>query len=451
MDPSQQSISRYYSFGPFCLDATRLLLYNRGKTVSLAPRFVRALLILVQNRAVDLNKDYLIDQLWPETAVEENNLTVIISALRKVFGDEPGQHRYIVTIPGRGYRFVADVIEGSIAPADITSVQSKPSFVRDASVTPLWQSKAAWLSSAAVLIALLLLGVWIRGRIIAKASTVQTLAVLPFESVGFGSDRDYLGLGMADALASRLRNVPHIYVKPTGEVIPYQNSAYDPPAAGRTLGVNLVLTGSVTKSGDRIDVLARLLRVKDSGVLWSSDFKGELGEILGIQDRISGEAAYALTHTPPNATPSLRHQYTRDPDAYQLYLHGEFFLKHRSRSRAEDDLNKAIAYFQQAAEKDPKFGLAYASMANAYDKLSWYVPAEDSYAKAELTAEKALTIDDSLAEAYRSLAVAKQAYRWDFNAADAAYRRAIELDPDDSSSHRWYADELLAMGQNERA
>src|SRR5215813_5732836 len=108
MESTFQNTGRFYSFGPFCLDAARLLLYKDGKSVALAPRFVRTLLILVQNQGLDLDKAYLMDTLWPDTAVEENNLTVIISALRKIFGDDPGQHKYIVTIPGRGYRILAD-------------------------------------------------------------------------------------------------------------------------------------------------------------------------------------------------------------------------------------------------------------------------------------------------------------------------------------------------------
>src|SRR5947209_17221840 len=122
MSQTSQALSRFYSFGPFCLDAHRLLFYKDGQMIPLAPRFVRALMLLVVSRGIDLDKNYLMDQLWPNTSVEENNLTVIISALRKVFGDEPGQHRYIVTIPGRGYRFVAEVTESSEEPFTLIDV-----------------------------------------------------------------------------------------------------------------------------------------------------------------------------------------------------------------------------------------------------------------------------------------------------------------------------------------
>ena len=460
MSQTSQALSRFYSFGPFCLDARRLLLYKDGQVIPLAPRFVRALMLLVVNRGIDLDKNYLMDQLWPNTSVEENNLTVIISALRKAFGDDPGQHRYIVTIPGRGYRFVAEVSESSSEPFAPTGVSADGMGAATAlkPALPTWSKPGisrkpiVWLGIATVLMASLIAVLVVRAWRTAKANTVHTMAVLPFESGGPGSDEEYLGLGMADGLTARLRNMKNISVRPVGDVVTSQNSAYDPRATGRTLNVSVLLTGTVEKSHERIKVSSKLLRVADGGVLWSQDFNGEIKDLLALQDRIAERVAYELTLS-SNAYQKrvVVGGQTQDPEAYRLYLLGEYFLEHRSRARAQDDLNRAIAYLQQAIEKDPRFGLAYAALASAYNKLSWYVPAEDSFAKAEAAAEKALSIDDQSAEAHRSLAIAKQAYQWDFAGADAAFRRAIELDPQDSATHRWYADALLAMGRNSEA
>ena len=458
-----QYSARFYSFGPFCLDAYRLLLLNNGQPVPLAPRFVRALLLLVQNQGVDLSKDYLMDQLWPDTDVEENNLTIIISTLRKVFGDDPSQHKYIVTIPGRGYRFVADFTEKSSAPASVDQNETArpsevPASASESRFHVFWRQDTSrrqvlGVSIAALLVAVGSVGIWIaKEHTTAKANSDHTIAVLPFESIGFGSEDEYLGLGMADALVTRLRNVKQILVRSTGDVLNYQDSAYDPHSVGQLLHVSVLLTGAVQKAGDRIKVNVRLLRVGDGSVLWSKEFAGTTKQVMAIQDQIANDVADTLT-VRPKAEEKLdaRARYTEDPEAYQLYLRGQFFLNHRSRSNGEDDFNKAIGYFQQAIAKDPKFGLAYASLASAYDKLSWYVPAEDSYAKAEVAAQKALAIDDRLADAYRSLAIAKQAYDWDFAGAEAAYRRSIELDPEDPTTHRWYVDVLVAMGRNQDA
>jgi serine/threonine-protein kinase len=449
---------RFYSFGSFCLDGTCLVLYDHGEPVVLAPRFVRALLLFVQNRGVDLDKNYLMDQLWPDTAVEENNLTVIISGLRKAFGDV--RHKYIVTIPGRGYRFVADVAETSEQPAlmdsTATALPESPNQTKRLLLFfqrfDFFRKEMIWFAAGVVFILTFLVAWGLKGWITAKANTVHTLAVLPFESVGFGSDDEYLGLGMADALAARLRNDRHIIVRPVEDVLPYRNQAYDPQSTGHVLEVNAILTGTVRKAGDQMDVSVRLLRTSDSGVLWSQDFTGEIKQILAMQDRIADRAASALTlNIRKEVKEKSTQQYSQNSEAYQLYLHGQYLLTQRSRLGADADLNQAVEYFQQALGKDARFAEAYAALATAYNRLSFYIPAENSLAKAEGAAEKALSIDGNLAEAYRALAVAKQTYDWDFKAADAAYRRAIELNSEDPVTHRWYVDELLAVGRNQEA
>jgi DNA-binding winged helix-turn-helix (wHTH) protein/TolB-like protein len=458
-----QTPSRFYSFGPFCLDVHRSLLLNKdGKVLPLAPRFIRTLSLLVQNHAVDLTKEYLMDQLWPDTAVEENNLTVIISALRKALGEDPEQHEYIVTIPGKGYRFVADVVGTVEQPAKAAASRtattvliesrnqmddSRPEKVSDS------RGRFVAVAAGAVLLVSVLLGYWATKKSTkANANAAQTVAVLPFQSDGFGADEDYLALGMADALVARLRGVRSVIVRRTDDVLPYRDSASDLREAGRALKVSTLVLGSIHKSAANINVNVKLVRVSDAAVLWSAEFKGEINELLAIQNRIADQIASAVTLRPrTEEKENAAVRYSHNPEAYQLYLHGEYFLTHRSRSGAEYDLTKAVEYFQAALAKDQDFALAYSGLADAYNKLSWYFPANESFGKAESAAQRALTLDPSLAAAYRSLAVAKQAYEWDFSGADAAYRRSIALDPNDSITHRWHADELLAMGRNQQA
>jgi len=396
------------------------------------------------------------DQLWPDTAVEENNLTVIISALRKTLGEDHEQHQYIVTIPGTGYRFVAEVIGSSEQPAtkNATTVLVEKPKSHDALARTSTSRKPGILVGAVLLLLMAIpLTYWaMKGWPTAKANAAQSIAVLPFQSAGFGSDDEYLALGMADALVARLRNVRNLFVRRTEDVLAYRDSKYEPREAGRALGVSAVVVGSVHKFDSDINVQVKVVRVSDAVVLWSAEFKGGINELLAIQNQISEQIASAVTRTPrTEEKQKIAVRYSRDPEAYQLYLHGQYFLTHRSRSGAEYDLNKAVTYFQQAVDKDEHFALAYAGLADAYNKLSWYLSAEDSYAKAEAAAQKAVTLDPDLPTAYRFLAVAKQGYEWDLNAADTAYRRSIELDPDDSITHRWHADVLLAMGRNQEA
>ena len=399
------------------------------------------------------------DLLWPETAVEENNLTVIISALRKTLGEGPEQHQFIVTIPGKGYRFVARVTEAAEQPVKETAVEGHTTVTIEVpkpagEVTAKLSRSRRWLvvGAGAVMLMSALLVYWaIRWRT-AGASTTHALAVLPFQSDGFGSDDEYLALEMADALVARLRNIRNILVRPTEDGLAYRNSAYDPRDAGRTLKVGTLVLGSVHKSDGNVDVNVKLVRVSDASVLWSAEFKGQINELLSIQNRIADQIASAVTLTPRvHEKEQVAGQYSQNPEAYQLYLHGEYFLTHKSLSEGEYALSKAVGYFDQAIEKDQNFALAYAGLADAYNKLSWYVSADQSFAKAEVAAKKALALDPNLAAAYRSLAVAIQVYEWDFSGADAAFRRSIELNPNDSVTYRWHAEELLMMGRNQEA
>ena len=457
-----QTQTRFYSFGPFCLDAHRLLLLNNdGKALPLAPRFIRTLSLLVQNQGVDLTKEYLMDQLWPKTAVEENNLTVIISTLRKSLGEDAQQHQYIVTIPGKGYRFVADVIETVEPPAKSAALATASTTVLIESRKPAHElppakqlrsrSRVVTIGAAAVLLVSALLGYLIfKNSRTTTANTTHALAVLPFQLDGFGSDGEYLEFGMADALVSRLRNIPDLSVRPTEDVLAFSNSKYDPRDAGHALNVGTLVLGSLHKSGNNIDVDVKLVRVSDAAVLWSAEFKGETNQLLSIQNRIANQVASAVTLRPaPKERVAVR--YSQNPEAYDLYLRGEYFLTQRSHTDVEYDLYKAVEFFNQAIEKDQNFALAYAALADAYNKLSWYLPADQSLAKAKAAAQRALILDPNLAPAYRALAVAIQVYDWDLRGADAAFRRSIELDPNDPVTHIWRADELVAMGKNDEA
>jgi len=461
MESTSQTTGHFYCFGPFCLDAARLLLYKQGKNVALAPRLVRTLLILIQHQGVDLDKAYLMDKLWPYTSVEENNLTVIISALRKVFADGSDERKYIVTIPGRGYRFVADVSETTTEPVNRTQVRNGvlvgevhtpvPAVTEKAVASPV--RKLNWMANIAALTAALLLGAFaIRGWVPVRANRANTLAVLPFESVGSSSHDDYLGLALANAVVARLKNVNGILVRPVGDMLAYQEGAYDPRAAGQTFGASALLTGTVHEVGGQVAVAVRLIRAEDGRILWSEELNGQPRQVLNFQNHIAQRVAYAVAAAPGSlGMPSSKFQYTQNQEAYQSYLRGEYFLNHHSHSPPDEDLKKAIFNFQGAVDKDPRFALAYTSIATAYTRLGFYAPAEQSFAKAIDAAKKAISIDENVAEAHRSLAVAEQGYLWDFAAAEADFRRAIEIDPKDSITYYGYAEELVASGRSEEA
>jgi DNA-binding winged helix-turn-helix (wHTH) protein/TolB-like protein len=316
-----------YAFGPFVLDTDERRLLRDGEAVPLTLKAYDLLQVLVENQGHLLQKEELLRRVWPDAAVEENNLTVTVSALRKAFGEGPADRQYIETVPRRGYRFVADlrVPDQPAAPA------RRPSRKRTFALAAL----ALALAAAGALG-----GLWTRAP---GGAPVRSMAVLPFRSLT--SDSEHLGLGMADALITRLGHT-NLLVRSTGTVQKYTAPGLDPVTAGRDLQVDSVLEGSIQTSGDRLRTTVRLLRVSDGSTLWSGTFDERLTDIFAVQDQVSQRLAEALAL---ELTESQTRHDTTDSEAYQLYLRGRFFWN----KRTLDGFLRGASYFREAAAKDP--------------------------------------------------------------------------------------------------
>jgi len=457
-------VKHYFEFDSFRLDSGRRLLLRDGEAVPLAPRAFRLLLALFQNRGKVLSKDELMKQLWPDTVVEENNLTVIISALRKALGENPHEHRYIVTIPGRGYSFVADVREVADESGDFSS-GGPIQIAEEGEITPVagadppapsrrFRPKGIVLLASILLVglALALIYLWLSGRSrqsdIARAA--RSIAVLPFKTLKGDGNDEYLGLGMADALISKLSNLHQVVIRPTSAVVKYADAGQDPLAAGRELGVDSLLDGMIQRSDNRIRVTVQLVRVSDGAPLWSEKFDEKFTDIFALQDSMAEQVTQALTlKLSGEEKKQLTKRQTVDPEAYQLYLRGRYFWN----KRTAEGLKKGIEYFEQATEKDPSYALAYAGLADCYNLLSYYsvLAPKDSFPKAKAAALKALEFDSHLAEAHTSLGLAKMVFDRDWAGTESSYKRAIELSPNYATAHQWYAEYLAAMGRSEEA
>ena len=394
--------------------------------------------LLAENQGHLLEKDEILRRVWPDSVVEENNLTVTISSLRKALGEDPNDRQYIETVPRRGYRFVADLrsadgAEAGPAPAAPT-----------ARTLPL---KAAL--AACALLAVGLGWLWSRSSGPSAPAPVRSMAVLPFRSLD--DEHEYLGLGMADALITRLGGTKLLVVRSTGTVRRYSTPDLDPVAAGRDLRVESVLEGSMQAAGGRLRTTVRLLRVSDGSALWAGTFDEPLTDIFTVQDAISERVAAALALELTEAERSLlTRRYTSDTEAYQLYLKGRFFWNKRTR----DGFERGITCFQQAIAKDPSYALAWSGLADSYIGLAFYHYAapHEAMPRAREAAARALQTDDALAEAHASLAHVKANYEWDWAAAEREWKAAIALKPEYATAHQWYAVHHLApMGRMEEA
>ena len=439
------SSERIYEFGPFRLDVAEELLLCGGEPVPLTPKALQTLLVLVQNTGRVVGKEELLGAVWPDTFVEEGVLSVNIYVLRKALGEAEGGERYIETVPRRGYRFVADVREAGAGkgtgpvpfPAPAAFVVERHRLAR-VTVEQGEGDGAAPRGEAA----------GGAGEKLGLPAAVPSLAVLPFKSIGADAQDDYLGLGLADALITRVSNIRQIVVRPTSVVRKYAGPEQDPVAAGRELLVDYVLDGYIRRSGDRVRVTMQMVGVRDGAALWAEKFDATFTDIFAVEDSVSKHVAEALTLTlSGEERKRLAKHYTTDGEAYQLYLKGRYYWN----KWTEEGMKKAVESFRQATRRDPNFALAYAGAADCYAFGILPLRPREAAPRAKEAALKALEIDYALAEAHTSLAYVKHSYDWDWPGADQEFRRAIELNPHYAHAHHMYSHLLVSVGRFEES
>ena len=430
----------------------------------LAPKAFDTLLALVRNHGQVLEKNDLMEMLWPDSDVEEGNLPQHISALRKALGESPNDRRYIVTIPGRGYRFAAEVeeYEGQDLVAEkhtratiVIHEQQSELDEADGAPSPSFLLSGRFRAILGVVVILtvvilLVTGLWRSSEPAGQspAASIKSLAVLPFRQMGAEGD-EYLGLGVADSLITKLSNLRGIRVRPTSAVLKYSNQSIEPAEIGRELGVEAVLEGSIRRDGENVRVTVQLVRVDDGSPLWAEKFDDRFTGIFTIEDSISARVGESLlTKLAGEERKDLAKRYTENTEAYQFYLKGRHFLSRRTGT----SLRQAIEWFQKAVAADPAFAHAWAGLADAYAILPAYsaTPVSDAYAEARTAAGRALALDAGLGEAHAALGYIEwMEWRWD--EAEHEFRRALELAPGYATAYHWYANFLSSRGRWDEA
>ena len=468
-----------YQFGPFRLDTSERLLLRDGVRVPLTEKAFDTLAALIRRSGHLVSKEELMTEVWPDAFVEENNLDKSISAIRQALGEKASAPVYVETVRGRGYRFVASVSEvqdegAGPAAGGRFGAQSADREVEEAApvignarqaleetalrVKPpvrgrSFKSLPLILSVGVVTVGLSIAAyLWLtsRAKQAETAAAVRSIAVLPFKPLVADGRDESLELGMADTLITRLSNIREIVVRPVSAVRRYTSLEQDPAAAGRELGVEAVLDGSIQRAGERVRMTVRLVRVADNQQLWADKFDEKFTDIFAVQDAISEQVTRSLAlRLSGEEERQLGKRYTGNPEAYQLYLKGRYFWN----KRTEEATRKSIGYFEQAIRVDPDYALAYSGLADAYRNLSYFDEAGgvELLPQSKAAALKALALDDTLAEAHTSLGAAKELYEWDFTGAEREYRRAIELNPNYAVAHHRYAMFLTRMGRIEES
>ena len=383
-----------YEFGEFRVDIGRRILLQAGNTIALTPRQFDTLLYLVEHCDRVITKEELMKAIWSDAFVEENNLNQSVSAIRRALGERRGDNRYIITVPGVGYRFAAPV-------KLVSSVEHRAA----------------------------------RG----------SLAVLPFKPLLEKERDEALELGMADSLIIRLSNSRDMIVRPLTSVRRFSGLEQDAQSAGRELDVESVLDGSIQRAGARIRLTARLTDVADGRSLWVGTFDEEFTDVFSVQDAISERVAGALQMH----LGAEKKRHTVSTRAYELYLQGRY---HWSRL-VPTEVRKSIEFYEQAIAVDPNYALAYTGIAVAYVSLSIASDAKpaESFPKAKAAALKAVTLDESLSDAHAYLSFIHFWFDWDWAAAESEVRRAIALNANSAEAHRGYGILLSQLGRQDEA
>jgi TolB-like protein/Tfp pilus assembly protein PilF len=396
-----------YEFEDFRLEVRKRALFRQGQVVRLTPKVFDTLLVLVQRRGEVISKDDLMRAVWPDTAVEENNLNQNISTLRRALGENRGENRgesrgesrYIATVPGQGYRFI-----------------------------PAVEVSAG----------------------IQEGGERVTVAVLPFTNLSPDRDSEYFADGITEEITNALVQIGNLQVVARTSAFSFKGKEVDLRTVGARLNAGTVLEGSVRKAGERVRIVAQLINAADGYHIWSERYDRELKDIFEVQDEIARTIADRLKVTlGPEKAEKLARAETKDIEAYQFYLKGRFHWNKRS----ADGLQKAIEYFEQAIGKDPGYAVAYAGLADAYNMMSFrnvWAP-HAVMPKAKAAAGKALELDARRAEPHVSLAYASFTYDRDWRAAGKHFERAKELNPAYVMGHAFYPLYLSSRGRTEES
>ncbi|HEY8559210.1 MAG TPA: winged helix-turn-helix domain-containing protein [Pyrinomonadaceae bacterium] len=457
----EEQKNRLYEFGEFCLDTNARRLTRRGETLSLNSKTFDLLFFLAKNSNRTVTKTEILEAVWEGQFVEEANLSVQISALRKVLGEKREAPRFLVTVPGKGYKFVLSsedsedeeiVIEKhKIARVAIDKNIDEPPA--DAPLRPASgeRGERRALFAGVGLALLFLLGLFgYRYFNDAPKNEIKSLAVLPFIDQTGAPDAEYLSDGLAESVIYSLSNGSDLRVMSRNSSFRLKGKQQDAPSAGRELNVEAVLIGRIAQFGDHLTVGVELVSTRDNSVIWGEQFTRKKSDLEKLQTdiahsisrklrlRLSGE----VSRQPKTAG-------RENPEVYQDYLLGRYHLNKFS----DDGFRKGREYFERAIEKDPGYAPAYAALAESYNRLCGYnaIPSRECFPKARQTAQKALELDGELAEAHATLGSIKHFYDWDFAGAEKDFKRAIEINPSNAEAHQMYSYYLTSMGRFEES
>jgi TolB-like protein/Flp pilus assembly protein TadD len=387
-------------FGNFELNATSYELSRGGRPVKMERIPMELLMLLLARRGQLVTRDEIIEKLWGKDVFldVESGINTAMRKLRRILRDNPRRPTFLLTVTGKGYRFVAPVEE---VPARAMATQRR-----------------------------------------------AVLAVLPFENLSNNPEQEYFSDGLTEETISRLGqiNPEQLGVIARTSSMVYKRTSKSIAEIGRDLGVDYILESSVRREGQQIRITSQLIRVNDQTHLWASTYDRDAGGFLGVQSELGRAIAHQVKGTLVTQAKVEAGARTQDPGAYDLYLRGLYYW-HRL---TPPGIQRGIEYFQQAVNQDPGYPLAYVGLADCYTMLpiTCDAPALDVLPKAVAAAKRSVELDDQLAEAHSAMGSIKLWMEWDWPGAEAAFRRALALNSNYVTAHRYYGHLLSNLGRH---
>ena len=429
-------------FGVFEVDLASGELRKQGVKVKLQEQPFQALVALIERPREILTREELQKRLWPaDTLVDfDRGLNKAINRVREALGDDADNPRFIETLPQRGYRFLAQV---ETAPSPMPETRSEPAGV------PHLMKRRGLLALAGTVAAIPI--AYFGYRLVKSPSRpIESLAVLPLENLSGNPAQEYFSDGMTDELIGEIARIGSLRVISRTSSMRYKGGARKSlPQIARELNVDAILEGTVAQSGNKVRITAQLIRAQDDRHLWSEAYERDLTDILALQNDVARDVARQIQiKLTPLEHSSLARTRSVNPEAYQAFLKGDFFLY-----RGIPGIVKSIEFFEQAIQLDPSSAEAYAGLAEAlcFGSIFGLRPSADTFPQARIAASKALELDPTNARAHNALGDIKKGYDWNLAGAEAEYKRALQLNPSHLLTRMWYAECLTRMGRFDEA
>jgi TolB-like protein/DNA-binding winged helix-turn-helix (wHTH) protein/Tfp pilus assembly protein PilF len=472
---SPAAVARILHFGVFEVDLKACELRKHGLRLKLPEQPFQVLVVLLEKPGEIVTREELRNRLWPsDTFVDfDHGLNNAVMRLREVLGDSSENPRFVETIPRRGYRFIAPV-KGSAFPVPTTSdsevesglvpIEAMSQLVQGATLEatsqpasirrqPSTTRLAIWITAILTVVGLLGAVLIHYSRVGANKTSQarnKSLIVLPIENLSGDKDQEYFADGMTDDLIANLAKIRSLRVISRSTAMAYKGTRKPLSQIASELNVDAVFEGTVLRVGNRVRITAELVQVSTDRHLWAETYESQMGDILALQNRVSSAIVNEIRI---NLTPEDQERLARNPavapEGYENYLKGRYYWNKRS----DENLTRAIGYFEQATHQDPQYALAYAGLSDCYAIISAEIfgtmPAADAAPKAKAAALRALEIDPKLSEAETSLATVKFNYDWDWSAAAAGFAKSIQDNPSYATAYQRYSLYLMAMGRPE--